>query len=61
MTKLSVTLPEAIAMTGIGRSTFYVLFNEGKLRPIKSGRRTLIMVEEIERYVRSLPAAYPVS
>lgn len=42
-------------MTGLGRTTLYKLFDEGKLTPRKHGKRTLILVEELERYVRSLP------
>lgn len=55
MTKLSVTIPEAVAMTGIGRSSLYRLFSERKIVPRKSGKRTLILVEDLERFVKSLP------
>lgn len=57
MTKLSVTIPEAAEMIGIGRSTIYKLFDEGKLVPRKAGKRTLILVEDLKRYVENLPAA----
>ena len=56
MQKIAVTLPEATALSGIGRSSLYKLFNEGKLTPRKSGKRTLILVEELDSYVLSLPA-----
>lgn len=55
MTKLSVAVPEAAKMIGIGRSSIYKLFDEGKLTPRKSGKRTLILVEDLKRYVESLP------
>lgn len=55
MTKISVTIPEAVQMIGLGRSSIYKLFDEGKLTPRKSGKRTLILVEDLERYVKSLP------
>jgi predicted DNA-binding transcriptional regulator AlpA len=55
MHKIAVTLPEATALSGIGRSSLYKLFNEGKLVPRKAGKRTLILVEELEAYVTSLP------
>jgi excisionase family DNA binding protein len=55
MTKLSVTIPEAVAMTGIGRSSLYRLFAEGKLTPRKSGKRTLVLFSDLKRYVESLP------
>lgn len=57
MTKLSVTIPEAAEMIGIGRSSLYALFKEKKITPRKSGKRTLILVEDLKRYVENLPAA----
>jgi len=57
MTKLSVTVPEAAEMIGLGRSSIYKLFNEGQLTPRKSGKRTLILVEDLKRYVENLPVA----
>lgn len=57
MTKISVTIPEAAEMIGIGRSSLYALFKEKKLTPRKCGKRTLILVEDLERYVKSLPVA----
>lgn len=57
MTKISVTIPEAAEMIGIGRSSLYALFKEKKITPRKSGKRTLILVEDLKRYVENLPAA----
>jgi excisionase family DNA binding protein len=57
MTKLSVTVPEAAEMIGIGRSSLYALFKEKKITPRKSGKRTLILVEDLKHYVENLPAA----
>lgn len=57
MIQLSVTVSEAVQMTGIGRSSLYELFKEKKLIPRKSGNRTLILVEDLKRYVENLPAA----
>ena len=56
MNKIAVTIPDAIALAGIGRSTLYRLFSEGALTPRKAGRRTLILVDELERYLKALPA-----
>jgi len=55
MQKLSVTIPDAVSMTGIGRSSLYKLFSEGKITARKSGTRTLVLVEDLKRYVESLP------
>lgn len=57
MSKLSVTIPEAVAMTGISRTSIYQLFRQKRLVPRKNGKRTLILVEDLERVVKSLPAA----
>ena len=57
MTKLSVTIPEAVEMTGISRTSLYRLFSEGKLVRRKNGKRSLILVEDLERVVKSLPEA----
>lgn len=57
MTKLAVSIPEAVEMSGLGRSYIYRLFNEGKLTRRKSGKRTLILVEDLKRYLESLPVA----
>ena len=55
MEKLSVGIPQAAEMIGVGRSSIYVLFRDGKLTPRKCGKRTLVIVEELRRYVDSLP------
>jgi hypothetical protein len=57
MAKLSVTIPEAVEMTGIGRSSLYALFKEKKIIPRKSGKRTLVLVDDLKRFVENLPAA----
>ena len=55
MQKIAVTIPEATDRTGIGRTSLYKLFNLGKLTPRKLGKRTLILVEELDELVKSLP------
>jgi len=57
MQKLSVTIPEAVEATGLSRSTFYNLFRSGRLTPRKSGKRTLILVSDLEEYIKTLPVA----
>ena len=60
MTKtLTVTIPRACQITGLGRSTIYRLFDDGKLQRLKSGTRTLIRVDDLERYIESLTDAEP--
>ncbi|HEV7246567.1 MAG TPA: helix-turn-helix domain-containing protein [Shinella sp.] len=57
MTKMAVGVSEAAKMIGLGRTSIYVLFNEKKLTPRKSGKRTLILVKDLEEYLNSLPVA----
>lgn len=57
MTKLAATIPQAMEMTGLGRSSIYRLFKEKKLTPLKAGKRTLIRTTEIEAFINSLAEA----
>ena len=59
MERIAVTIPEAIERSGIGRSSLYKLFTQGRLTPRKLGKRTLIMVEELDALVKSLPEGGP--
>ena len=59
MQKIAVTISEATERTGIGRTSLYKLFSIGKLTPRKLGKRTLILVEELDALVMSLPAGGP--
>jgi len=60
MTKtLTVTIPRACQITGLGRSTIYRLFESGQLQRLKSGTRTLIKIDDLERYIESLTDAEP--
>ena len=52
--KLTVTIPEACAMTGLGRSTIYRLFDDGKLKRRKVGKRSLILMSDLREYIESL-------
>ena len=55
MTKtLTVTIPQACKITGLGRSTIYRLVDDGKLQRLKAGSRTLIKVSDLEAYIESL-------
>jgi excisionase family DNA binding protein len=51
---LTVTIPQACNMTGLGRSTMYRLFDEGKIPKLKVGNRTLIKVADLQAYIESL-------
>ena len=55
--EIAFTIAEACEFSGLGRSSLYRLFEKRALIPRKAGRRTLILREELEAYIRSLPAA----
>jgi hypothetical protein len=55
MNKLALTVPEAIAMSGIARTSLYKVFKAGGIKPRKSGTRTLVLVADLENYLQSLP------
>lgn len=44
---IAFTIPEAVAATKMSRSEIYRAFNRGDLTPRKSGRRTLILRDEL--------------
>ncbi|RJT28402.1 DNA-binding protein [Mesorhizobium waimense] len=52
--QLAYRLSEVTQIAGLSRSTLYKLFKEGKLHASKSGRRTLILKTELERYFREI-------
>jgi excisionase family DNA binding protein len=54
---ISVTVPEAVKLTGIGRTSLYYLMRDGKLPRRKCGAKTLILVSDLQRFVESLSEA----
>lgn len=57
LTPLLVTVPQAAAMIARGVSSIYVAIGDGKIKAVKSDRRTLVVVDSLHEYVASLPAA----
>jgi excisionase family DNA binding protein len=55
--KLSYGVAEAVQATGVGRSTLYAAMAAGKLRAIKLGSRTIILADELRRFLGELPSA----
>jgi len=56
MNPLAVTIAEACALAREGRTNLYESIREGRLRAVKRGRRTLILAEDLRKYVESHPA-----
>ena len=49
------TAEEAWTMTCLGKTKFYEVVKEGRIRTCKDGRKTLVPAVEIDRYIDSLP------
>lgn len=49
--RIALSISEAAAALGVGRSMIYVLIGSGEIRPIKIGRRTLIPIESIDSFM----------
>lgn len=45
---ITVTVPTALAVTGLGRTKFYELVKQGRIRTVAIGRRTLVVYASLE-------------
>ena len=50
-------IPESCHIIGAGRSTIYKALETGELAALKLGRRTIILKQELLRFLSELPAA----
>lgn len=55
MEQLALTVTEACAAARIGRTTLYEAIKSGDLVAAKYGRKTLIRVNDLRRWLASLP------
>jgi len=53
---LAHSIPEACLITHTGRTALYEAIRSGALRAVKRGRRTLILADDLHRWVQSLPS-----
>jgi len=56
-TPLVLSIPEAARAVGLGRTSLYEAIRCGKLNARKHGRRTLILVTDLQAWVSDLPLA----
>jgi excisionase family DNA binding protein len=56
---LAYTIAEACAAARAGRTAIYAAIREGVLTARKRGRKTLILVEDLRRWVENLPTVEP--
>lgn len=52
---LTYSIEEARKVTGVGRTVLYEEIKAGRLRAVKRGRRTLILTEDLQRWLKALP------
>ncbi|MCQ2005701.1 helix-turn-helix domain-containing protein [Rhizobium sp. NRK18] len=53
----ALSIAQTARLLGIGRSTLYCIIKEGRLPVRKLGKRTLILREDLERFIAALPAS----
>ncbi|MBE1529862.1 putative DNA-binding transcriptional regulator AlpA [Sphingopyxis sp. OAS728] len=60
MRPITVRIPDVIAMTGLCRSTVYILIASGEIEAAKVGRSTVVFLDSVERLLdanRKIPKA----
>jgi excisionase family DNA binding protein len=60
-TKIALTVEEATAFVGMGRTYLFREIREGRLVARKAGRRTIITRADLEKWLASLPPRYHLS
>jgi excisionase family DNA binding protein len=54
---LTLTIHEAVRISGLSRSEIYRRLSDGKVRAVKSGSRTLVLMDSLRAHLATLPAA----
>jgi excisionase family DNA binding protein len=55
-TPLAHSISDACSSACIGRTALYEAIRSGALRAVKRGRRTLILDDDLRRWVQALPS-----
>jgi len=56
---LAYSIAEACSVARAGRTALYEAIRSGELRAVKRGRRTIVLVDDLRRYLEALPAVEP--
>jgi excisionase family DNA binding protein len=59
--ELAISIVEAARRSGLGRSTIYEAIARGELKVRKAGRRSLILVDDLQAWLAGLPQSKPLS
>lgn len=59
MNQLAYSILEACEAARIGRTNLYEAIRSGELRAVKHGKRTLILADDLRRFLESLPPVTP--
>jgi hypothetical protein len=54
---IAAAIPDACRVSGMSRSEIYRRLAAGDIRAVKSGSRTLILMDSLRAHLASLPAA----
>jgi excisionase family DNA binding protein len=57
MEPFAISISEAVRLSGIGRSSIYEAIRRGDLLIRKSGRRSLVLTSELQRWLSELPTS----
>jgi len=55
-TPIALSIPDAIRVSGMSRTSIYEALKRGDLSARKAGRRTLISFADLQAYLDSLPS-----
>lgn len=50
---MTVRIPDAVSLTGISRSTLYVMMRTHQIETVKVGRSRYIVVASLERFIEA--------
>jgi excisionase family DNA binding protein len=56
---LAYSIAEACAAARAGRTALYEAIRSGALRAVKRGRRTIVLADDLRRYLEALPEVEP--
>ena len=59
MDMLAYKIPEAVQVAPVGKTRLYEALNSGALKAHKQGSHTIIMRDDLEAWLRSLPDYEP--